>query len=236
MSAPGQGNSVLLAEDDLSSRLATRLFLQRMGYEVGEAADGPAALREISLQKYDIVLLDLAMPGIDGENVLIRLRRDSTVPVIVLTGRAEEAQRVRILDIGADDYVVKPFSLPELEARIRAVLRRGRQEPIPDRIEHQDLLIDRDAHRVEVAGREVDLTPKEFDLLAFLASSPGKVFTREELLERVWGSTQEWQDPATVTEHVRRLRLKIEPLPAGPRWLETVRGVGYRFAPSSESN
>jgi two-component system alkaline phosphatase synthesis response regulator PhoP len=148
----------------------------------------------------------------------------------VLTGRSEEAERVRVLDLGADDYVVKPCSLPELEARIRAVLRRGQSTPGLARIEHDELVIDRAAHRVEASGKEVELTPKEFDLLAFLATAPGQVFTREELLEYVWGSTQEWQDPATVTEHVRRLRLKLESDPAKPRWLYTVRGIGYRFS------
>jgi DNA-binding response OmpR family regulator len=222
--------SVLVAEDDPASRSATRLFLQRVGYTVGEAADGPATLREASLGHYDIVILDLGLPGLDGEEVLARLRRDSALPVIVLTGRSEEAERVRVLDLGADDYVVKPCSLPELDARIRAVLRRGQTPGGSARIEHDGLVIDRSAHRVEVEGREVELTPKEFDLLAFLATSPDQVFTREELLEHVWGSTQEWQDPATVTEHVRRLRLKLEADPATPKFLHTVRGIGYRFS------
>jgi DNA-binding response OmpR family regulator len=221
---------VLVAEDDSASRTATRIFLQRVGYRVGEAADGPATLREASLGRYDLVVLDLGLPGLDGEEVLARLRRDSALPVIVLTGRAEEAERVRVLNLGADDYVVKPCSFPELEARIRAVLRRGQPAPSSSRIEHDGLAIDRCAHRVEVDGKSVDLTPKEFDLLSFLATTPDQVFTREELLEHVWGSTQEWQDPATVTEHVRRLRLKLEPDPTTPRWLHTVRGIGYRFS------
>jgi len=223
-------HAVLVAEDDPSSRAATRLFLQRFGYRVGEAADGPATLREASMGRYDLVLLDLGLPGLDGEEVLATLRRESTLPVIVLTGRSEEAERIRVLDLGADDYVVKPCSLHELEARIRAVLRRGQQAPPSTRIEHEDLRIDRDAHRVEVEGKVVELTPKEFDLLAFLAATPDRVFSREELLEHVWGSTQDWQDPATVTEHIRRVRLKIERDPTRPRWLHTVRGVGYRFA------
>ena len=161
-------HAVLVAEDDLASRTATRLFLQRVGYRVGEAADGPGTLREASLGHYDLVLLDLGLPGLDGEEVLARLRRDSGLPVIVLTGRSEETERVRVLDLGADDYVVKPCSLPELEARIRAVLRRGQPATPTARIEHDGLVIDRSAHRVEVNGEVVDLTPKEFDLLAFL--------------------------------------------------------------------
>lgn len=230
-----QEHSVLVAEDDPGSRSATRLFLQRVGYHVGEAADGPATLREASLGNYDLVILDLGLPGLDGEEVLTRLRRDRSLPVIVLTGRSEEAERVRVLDLGADDYVVKPCSLPELDARIRAVLRRGQSAAGAARIEHSGLVVDRTAHRVEVNGGEIELTPKEFDLLAFLASSPDQVFTREELLEHVWGSTQDWQDPATVTEHVRRLRLKVESDPANPRWLHTVRGIGYRFTGGSPS-
>jgi DNA-binding response OmpR family regulator len=232
MSAPGAGSSVLLAEDDVSSRVAVRQFLQRLGYRVGEAIDGPSTMRELSLSSYDIVLLDLGMPGLEGEEVLAGIRRQSTVPVIVVTGRAEESERVNLLNLGADDYLVKPFSLPELEARIRAVLRRGRPARALARIERSGLVIDRDSHRVELEGRYIELTPKEFDLLAFLASTPGQVFSREELLERVWGSTQEWQDPATVTEHVRRLRLKLGESPSKPRWIETVRGVGYRFSSS----
>lgn len=230
MTTTQERSRILVAEDDAGSRTATRLFLQRFGYDVGEATDGPGTLREASLGQYDLVLLDLGLPGLDGEEVLARLRRDSALPVIVLTGRSEERERVRVLDLGADDYLVKPCSLPELEARIRAVLRRGQPPSPTGRIEHTDLVIDRHAHRVELMGTTVDLTPKEFDLLAFLANSPDQVFTREELLEHVWGSTQDWQDPATVTEHVRRLRLKLERDPSRPRWLHTVRGVGYRFA------
>jgi len=227
---PDEDHMVLVAEDDMASRTATRLFLQRVGYRVGEAADGPGTLREASLGSYDLVVLDLGLPGLDGEEVLARLRRDSALPVIVLTGRSEESERVRVLNLGADDYVVKPCSLPELDARIRAVLRRGQPTPTTNQIEHDGLVIDRAAHRVTVSGTAVDLTPKEFDLLAFLAATPDQVFTREELLEHVWGSTQEWQDPATVTEHVRRLRLKLEPDAGKPRWLHTVRGIGYRFS------
>jgi two-component system phosphate regulon response regulator PhoB len=225
-----EGNAVLLAEDDEMSRSATCQFLRRFGYKVGEATDGPSALREASMGHYDLVILDLGLPGIGGEEVLGRLRRSGGMPVIVLTGRSEEGERVRVLDLGADDYVVKPCSLHELEARIRAVLRRGQVTPATGRIELGRLVVDRTLHRVELDGQTLDLTPKEFDLLAFLAASPDQVYSREELLEHVWGSTQDWQDPATVTEHVRRLRLKLEADPSNPRWLQTVRGVGYRLS------
>jgi two-component system, OmpR family, phosphate regulon response regulator PhoB len=225
-----EGNAVLLAEDDEMSRSATCQFLRRFGYKVGEATDGPSALREASMGRYDLVILDLGLPGIAGEDVLARLRRNGGMPVIVLTGRSEEGERVRVLDLGADDYVVKPCSLHELEARIRAVLRRGHVPTATGRVELGRLVIDKTVHRVELDGEPLDLTPKEFDLLTFLAASPDQVYSREELLEHVWGSTQDWQDPATVTEHVRRLRLKLEADPAAPRWLQTVRGVGYRLS------
>ena len=229
-----EGNAVLLAEDDEMSRSATCQFLRRFGYKVGEATDGPSALREASMGTYDLVILDLGLPGLGGEDVLERLRRSGGMPVIVLTGRSEEGERVKVLDLGADDYVVKPCSLHELEARIRAVLRRGQVTPTSGRVEVGRLSVDRTQHRVELDGDVLDLTPKEFDLLAFLASSPDQVYSREELLEHVWGSTQDWQDPATVTEHVRRLRLKLESDPASPRWLQTVRGVGYRLTHAEE--
>src|ERR1700722_6914359 len=225
-----EGNAVLLAEDDEMSRSATCQFLRRFGYKVGEATDGPSALREASMGHYDLVILDLGLPGIGGEEVLGRLRRSGGMPVIVLTGRSEDGERVRVLVLCADDYVVKPCSLHELEARIRAVLRRGQVTPASGRIELGRLVVDKTLHRVELDGHALDLTPKEFDLLAFLAASPDQVYSREELLEHVWGSTQDWQDPAAVPEHVRRLRLKLEADPSTPRWLQTVRGVGYRLS------
>jgi len=222
--------TILVAEDDHSCRSALHHFFERSGYRVTEAVDGPSSLRAIFQHSADLVILDLGLPGVDGSDVLTKIRRHSAVPVIICSGRDSEDERIRMLNLGADDYVVKPCSLPELEARIRAVLRRGQPAQGSSRIEHDGLAIDRSAHRVEVEGKPVDLTPKEFDLLSFLATTPDQVFTREELLEHVWGSTQEWQDPATVTEHVRRLRLKLEPDPASPRWLHTVRGIGYRFS------
>ena len=149
--------------------------------------------------------------------------------MIVCSGRDSEEERIRTLNLGADDYVVKPFSFAELEARVRAVLRRGSGEPAAKYFHHGDLMVDRDTRTVTVRDEVVPMTRKEFDLLAFLAASPGQVFSREDLLERVWGSTEEWQGRSTVTEHVRRVRLKIEPDPDKPKWITTVRGVGYRF-------
>jgi DNA-binding response OmpR family regulator len=232
---PGAADPVrlLVAEDDASSRLATRRYLERMGYVVDEASDGPGALQVLSQGETDLVVLDLGLPGIDGDQVLVKTRRDSGVPVIVCTGRDSEEERIRVLDLGADDYLVKPLSFPELEARIRAVLRRGQSSSATAVLDHGGLRIDRGTRTVTLNDASVELTRREFDLLAFLAAAPGQVFTREDLLEHVWGSTESWQVPATVTEHIRRIRAKVEADPDRPGWIETVRGVGYRFVSRS---
>ncbi len=162
-----------------------------------------------------------------------RVRTNSDVPVIMLTARAEETDRVAGLELGADDYVVKPFSPRELAARVNGVLRRtnGRAPSAPGPIVHDDLVIDPLSRTVTLAERPIEMTPKEFDVLAFLAASPRQVFSRAQLLESVWQSSPDWQDPATVTVHVRRIRNKIEQDPEHPRWITTVWGVGYRFEP-----
>jgi two-component system phosphate regulon response regulator PhoB len=219
----------LVAEDDHSCRSALHHYFERSGYRVTEAADGPSSLRAVFQHSADLVILDLGLPGVDGSEVLAKIRRHSAVPVIVCSGRDSEEERIRMLNLGADDFVVKPFSFAELEARVRAVLRRGNSEPTTTRMEHGGLIVDRDTRTVMMDGEPIPMTRKEFDLLAFLAASPGQVFSREDLLERVWGSTEQWQGRSTVTEHVRRVRLKIEPDPDAPRWILTVRGVGYRF-------
>jgi two-component system alkaline phosphatase synthesis response regulator PhoP len=225
----GADRRILIAEDDHSCRLALHQYFERSGYRVTEAADGPASLRAVFQSSADLVILDLGLPGVDGLEVLAKIRRDSAVPVIVCSGRDSESDRIRSLDLGADDFVVKPFSFAELEARVRAVLRRGAKTP-PNRLLHYgDLVIDRDTRTVTLAETVVPMTRKEFDLLAFLAASPGRVFSRQDLLERVWASTDEWQGCSTVTEHVRRIRLKIEDDPNKPHWIATARGIGYRF-------
>jgi len=228
---PDSGETtILVAEDDLSCRSALHSYFERTGYRVTEATDGPSTLRAVFQHSASLVILDLGLPGFDGSEVLAKIRRHSTVPVIVCSGRVSEDDRIRTLNLGADDYVVKPFSFAELEARVRAVLRRGNNEPAATCFYYGDLVVDRDTRTVTVRDKVVPMTRKEFDLLAFLAASPGQVFSREDLLERVWGSTEEWQGRSTVTEHVRRVRLKIEPDPDTPRWITTVRGVGYRFS------
>jgi DNA-binding response OmpR family regulator len=224
------GARVLVVEDHGPSAALVRQFLEREGYAVVEAADGPAALRSVTAQPCDAVVLDLGLPGLDGMEVLRALRRDSGVPVIVLTARDEEASKLAGFDAGADDYVVKPFSFPELGARLRAVLRRGEPAGAPEPLEIGGLVVDVDAGEVHLDGEPVVLTAKEFALLAYLAAAAGRCVRRDELLHHVWGSAEDWQDPATVTEHIRRLRRKIDPDPRRPRFIETVRGMGYRFA------
>jgi two-component system response regulator RegX3 len=235
--AATQASCLLLAEDDEASRTALARSLERYGYRVLEAADGEAALRLFSAARgdVDLVVLDVGMPRLDGYAVLSRLRQTSDVPVIMLTGRGEEVDRVVGLELGADDYVLKPYSLRELVARIRARLRRQppRDEaPEPaaeEALVFGDLCVDRRAREVHVGEERIDLTAREYELLAFLAAHPRQVFSREELLENVWGTR--FQDPATVTEHVRRVRVKIESQPPGRKLLTTLRGMGYRFDP-----
>lgn len=222
-------SNLLVADDDAGCRTAVRRYFEPMEYNVTEAVDGPSALHAVFEGSTDLMILDLRLAGVDGTQVLTKIRRDSSVPVIVFTGRDSEVDRIRMLNLGADDYLVKPSSLAELEARVRAVLRRGRGVPVKSRVEHGELGVDREARTVTLRGVVVGLTRKEFDLLAFLAAAPHQVFSRLDLLERVWGSTEQWQGQSTVTEHVRRIRLKIEDDSDRPRWITTVRGIGYRF-------
>jgi two-component system phosphate regulon response regulator PhoB len=223
--------SILVVDDDEAVRALLSRYLQLEGYEVREAGDGAAAFAMIDERPPDLVLLDRILPAEDGLDVLTRLRRDSDVPVILLTGLGDEGERVLGLKLGADDYVVKPFSPAEIAARISTVLRRVKTETPNSRLEFDGLALDLGAREVLVNGTSVETTHKEFDLLVFLASSPRQVFSREQLLDHVWGSSSEWQDPATVTEHIRRVRRRIESDPDNPRWIRTVRGVGYRFEP-----
>ena len=177
------------------------------------------------------MILDIMFPGASGLDLLAEMRKRTDVPVILLTARAEETDRILGLELGADDYVVKPFSPRELVARVRTVLRRARPDMVEEVVEFDGFSIDSRSREVIIDGGRVELTAKEFDLLLFLASNPRQVYSRSQLLEQVWDSSPEWQDPATVTVHVRRLRKKLEVDPSQPRWLETVWGVGYRFNP-----
>jgi two-component system phosphate regulon response regulator PhoB len=225
---------VLVAEDDpdLAAFLREALTLEDM--EVHLVTNGAGALLAVGTIVPHIVLLDLDLPDLDGLDVLSAIRREGSQPVIVLTGRRHESDRVAGLELGADDYVVKPFSARELAARIRSVLRRsdhGERGGNAGVIQHDGLRIDRSSREVTLDGEAIELTKREFDLLAFLAANPRRVFSRDELLGEVWGSSQDWQTPATVTEHVRRVRLKLDGDTAQSRWIHNVRGVGYRFEP-----
>ena len=204
-------------------------YLRRDGYHVQTAVDGATARRLLDDFKPDLVVLDVMLPSLSGFEVLSEIRRNGDLPVILLTARAEEADRVAGLELGADDYVVKPFSPRELVARVRSVLRRSTPRPVSGPIEFDGVEVDVGRRVAIVSGIPVELTAKEFDLLAFLVGHARQVFSRSDLLERVWGSSAEWQDPATVTVHIRRIRMKIERDPQNPRWLQTVWGVGYRF-------
>jgi DNA-binding response OmpR family regulator len=223
---------VLLVDDEPLVREVVGRYLERDGIRVHEVADGRAALDWIRSNTPDLVVLDVMLPEVDGLAVLSEVRRRGDVPVILLTARSEEVDRIVGLELGADDYVVKPFSPRELAARVRNVLRRARPASSADAdLEFDGLRIDVPAREVSVDGAPVVLTPKEFDLLVALARAPRQVFTRAQLLEQVWSSSPDYQDPATVTVHVRRLRQKLEREPDDPRWLTTVWGVGYRFEP-----
>ena len=221
----------MVVDDDESVRVLLTRYLEMEGFLVDQVRDGGAALAVIAASRPDLVLLDLTLPAHDGLDILTRLRRDSEVPVILLTARGSEADRILGLKLGADDYVVKPFSLGELTARIASVLRRSRNAAPQSVLQFDGLVLDLATREVTAGDLLVTTTAREFDLLAFLASSPRQVFTRQQLLANVWDSSVEWQDPDTVTEHVRRIRRRIEPDPDHPRWIKTVRGLGYRFDP-----
>lgn len=229
-------DGVLVVDDEPMVREVVARYLERDGFAVHEAADGDAAMAWLSDHHPDLVVLDLMLPGVDGLTILRSLRAGGDVPVILLTARAEEVDRILGLELGADDYVVKPFSPRELAARVRTVLRRAGQRSISavhvgEVLDFGRLHIATITRDVTVDGQRVELTPKEFDLLVTLARAPRQVFSRRQLLEQVWESTPEYQDPATVTVHVGRLRQKLEPEPDRPRWITTTWGVGYRFEP-----
>jgi DNA-binding response OmpR family regulator len=221
---------ILLVDDEPRVREVVAGYLQRDGFEVQTASDGLSARRHLAAFKPHLVVLDVMLPQLSGLELLGEIRRSGDLPVILLTARTDEVDRVAGLELGADDYVVKPFSPRELVARVRSVMCRSTPKPVPGPIVLDGLRIDVAGRIVEVGGDVVEMTAKEFDVLAFLAAHRGRVFTRAELLEHVWGSSPEWQDPATVTVHVRRIRQKIEDDPQDPRWVTTVWGVGYRFA------
>jgi two-component system response regulator ResD len=225
--------TILVVDDEPSIREVVSLYLRRAGYEVLVAADGQAALDALEAHRPDLVVLDLMLPKVDGIEITRQLRAGGDTPIIMLTARRDETDRILGLEMGADDYVVKPFSPRELVSRVKAVLRRtmGAAREAEERaLTFDDVRIDPVARLVEVEGEEQSLTAKEFDLLWVLAQHPRQVFNRDQLLDLVWGLT-DYIDPSTVTVHVHRLREKIEHDPANPRHIQTVWGVGYKFEP-----
>jgi two-component system, OmpR family, response regulator ResD len=227
------GERVLVVDDEPIVREVLSRYLERAGFAVDTAEDGEDALRAFETVPPDLVLLDLMMPRVDGLEVFARIRERSATPVIMLTAKGGPIERIAGLEVGADDYVAKPFSPREVTARVRAVLRRAGTTSPPRRegpIRHGDLEVDPLRRSVRVRGKEIALTPKEFDLLHHFAANPGVVMSRVELLEELWDFAFDG-DPSTVTVHIRRLREKIEDDPSHPTHLVTVWGVGYRFDP-----
>lgn len=238
MAAAGR---ILVVDDEPQIRRVVAAYLNREGYEVETAADGEAALAKARAAAPDLIVLDLMLPGTSGETVCRTLRQTSDVPIIMLTAKGSEEERVAGLNLGADDYLVKPFSAKELVARIKALLRRSKREGRAIMAEVLEfgggrLRVDLSERRVFRGGAEVSLTPTEFDLLALMARQPGRVFSRQQLVDQVLGYEFEGLDE-TIYAHIKNLRKKIEPDPARPEFVETVYGVGYRFAaPAGPAN
>jgi two-component system response regulator RegX3 len=220
---------VLVVEDEESYSDALAYMLRKEGFEVAIAADGPTALAEFDRAGADIVLLDLMLPGIPGTEVCRQIRQTSNVPVIMVSAKDDEVDKVVGLELGADDYITKPYSPRELVARIRAVLRRGTEPDLaPQTLEAGPVRMDTERHVVTIDGEDVRLPLKEFELLEMFLRNPGRVLTRGQLIDRVWGSDYVG-DTKTLDVHVKRLRAKIEPSPAEPKFLTTVRGLGYKL-------
>jgi two-component system response regulator ResD len=228
--ATDEAARVLVVDDDPTVAEVVTGYLQRAGYVVDRADDGPTALARAAAHRPDLVVLDLMLPGMDGLEVCRRMRDDGPVPVIMLTARGDEDDRILGLEVGADDYVTKPFSPRELVLRVESVLRRSRPVTAGPRLAAAGLSVDVEGRRATKGGSELALTLREFDLLAFFLRHPGRAYSREDLMREVWG--WDFGDLSTVTVHVRRLRGKVEDDPARPRLIQTVWGVGYRFEPA----
>ena len=218
---------ILIVEDEANIRELLRLYLEREGYTVLEAENGVEGIKKWKSDKPDMLLLDVMMPVMDGWEVCREIRAESDVPIIMLTAKGEVADRVSGLEMGADDYIVKPLEMPEVIARVRAVFRRIAPDDAPEKLSFDNLVIDKQAYDLVIKGKRVDAPPKEIELLYFLASSPNRVFTRAQLLDEVWGFDY-FGDTRTVDVHVKRLREKLEGV--SDKWeLKTVWGVGYKF-------
>lgn len=221
--------TILIVDDNPSVRTLVREYLSEQGFRVVTADNGQNALYTARSEKPDLILLDVMMPEMDGYQFISAYRKENDIPIILLTAKLEETDKVLGLELGADDYVTKPFGMRELLARIRAVLRRVGSDSRPSAtLKVADVSLDRDTHNVRVDGKSVNLTPSEFDLLAALMESPGRVYSRSDLLIKLQGTSFEGVE-RTIDVHVRNLRTKLEPDPANPRYIETVFGVGYKF-------
>ena len=221
--------TILVVDDKANVRTLVREYLTAEGFRVVTAENGQTALYTARQEKPDLILLDIMMPEMDGFEFIRSFRKESETPVILLTAKLEESDKVIGLELGADDYITKPFGMRELVARIHTVMRRAAQIPHPSsRLQIGEILLDRETHSVTVSERPVHLTPSEFDLLALLMDTPGRVFSRMNLLEDLQGSSFEGV-ARTIDVHIRNLRTKIESDPANPRYIETVFGIGYRF-------
>jgi two-component system, OmpR family, alkaline phosphatase synthesis response regulator PhoP len=222
--------TILVVDDKKELRVMVQAYLEQEGFRVVSAADGQEALFVARHEKPDLIILDLMMPKMGGYEFLNAHKRQAETPVIILTAKLEEGDKVLGLELGADDFVTKPFSMRELTARVRAVLRRVAREPSgAELLRVADITLDRSSRLVKVSERTVDLTPSEFDLLSVFMAAPGRAFTRAELLDRLQGDAFEGYE-RTIDVHIRNLRTKIEPTPSDPRYIETIYGVGYRFA------
>jgi DNA-binding response OmpR family regulator len=228
----GEGSPrILLVDDEPSVQTLLKYPLAKDGYEVVSAVDGREALERFAEQRFDLVVLDIMLPKLDGIEVCRRLRTRSQVPIIMLTAKDDEIDKVVGLEMGADDYITKPFSVREFRSRVRAALRRaemGGGQASDEPIVAGDLVLDLERRTAQLRGSQVKLTYVEFEVLTALASAPGRVFTRETLLGRIWGDSK-YRDPRTIDVHIRHLREKLERDPRRPEYLFTVRGVGYRF-------
>ncbi|PKM83968.1 MAG: DNA-binding response regulator [Firmicutes bacterium HGW-Firmicutes-13] len=221
---------VLVVDDEKTLVKALTFNLEKEGYEVVTAYDGEEALKQVESDNPDLVILDLMLPGLDGFEVCRRVRKNLDIPIIMLTAKGDDIDKILGLELGADDYITKPFNPRELIARVKAILRRtdSQSSSIKNLIKVQDLQIDLYQHKVRVKGNEIDLTSKEFALLNLLATNPGRVYSREQLLEQIWGYNY-YGDARTVDVHIRHLREKLETDPSNPRYIITVWGTGYKF-------
>ncbi len=222
---------ILVVDDKKELRALLKQYLSQEGFDIVQAEDGQQALYVVRHEKPDLIILDLMMPEMGGYEFMRTYSREGDAPIIILTAKLDENDKVLGLELGADDYITKPFSMRELTARVRAVLRRAEKQSVDqDILRVADITLDRVGRVVIIAGTQIDLTPSEFDILATLMAAPGRAFSRLELLERLQGSAYEGYE-RTIDVHIRNLRAKIEPDPNQPRYVETVYGVGYRFAP-----